>query len=111
MRQISVYALSWIAYTYADNPKKPGLPKLTTLTLSYVDLLYGACDDLFAFLKKRDEKGAPVKELTIQCCQVHSEDDLPDFEDVVENVEYDYLEVIGPEVKWSDSYSDDSEDM
>ena len=82
------------------------------MTLSYVDLLYGACDDLLSFLRKRDEKKAPIKKLTIQSCRVHSEDDLPGFKDVVENVEYDDLEeALESEDEGSDSCSDDSEDM
>ena len=101
----------FVAHAYADNPKKPGLPKLTSLTLSDTDLRYGVCDDLLSFLKKRDERKAPIKKLTIQSCRVHSEHDLPNFESIVENVECDDLEEVVSEDEESDSYSDGSEDM
>ena len=84
---------------------------MTSLTLSDLDLFYSVCDDLLSFLKKKNAKKAPVKNLDIQSCRVHSEDDLPDFEDVVENVEYDDLEEVKPEYGETDSYSDDFEDM
>ena len=90
-----------IAHIYADEPTQVMMPKLTSLTLSRLDIVDGACKDLLRSLQARRDKEIGLGRLTIRTCRVHSEEDLSVFKGVVKEVEWSDLEEEGSSpVSW-----------
>ena len=59
-----------IAHTHADEPTQVMMPKLTSLTLSRLDLVDGACNNLLRSLQARRDKEIGLGRLTIHTCRV-----------------------------------------
>ena len=100
-----------MTYTRADEPTQPIAPKLVSLKLIRLDLLYDVCDDLLVYLQCRRDQNVGLKQLVILSCRVHSEEDISGFEKVVNKVEWSDLEEVGSECKESDSEDSDEESI
>ena len=84
-----------IAHTHADELTQVMMPKLTSLTLSRLDLVDGVCNNLLRSLQARRDKEVGLGRLTIRTCRVHLEEDLSVFKGVVKEVEWSDLEEEG----------------
>jgi hypothetical protein len=70
------------------------VPKLSSLTLSSLDLVGGVCGNLLRVLQGRRDEKAVLGRLTTRACRVHSEEDLSMFEEVAREVEWSDLEMV-----------------
>ena len=77
--------------THADNPGQPVAPKLASLTLSRLILIYGV-HKLLSYLRERKDREVGLKRLVVRACRVHSAEDLSGFKEVVKEIEWSDLE-------------------
>ena len=109
--EINTKTRGQMTYTRADEPAQSIAPKLVSLKLFRLDLLYDVCDDLLVYLQCRRDQEVGLKLLVIRSCRVHSEEDISGFEKVVNEVEWSDLEEVGSECEESDSEDSDEESI
>ena len=92
--EINTKTRGQVMYIHAGSgPAQPIVPKLTHLTLSNLDLLYGTSDVLLRTLQGRKDREVGLKRLVIRSCRVRSKQEMSNFKDVVKEVECSDLEV------------------
>jgi len=75
-------------HTCTDKPAQQALLKLTSLTLSHLDLLCGVDSDLSAFLEERRNQGIGLKRLVVESCRVHAVEEESEIRELVEELEW-----------------------
>jgi len=85
---------SWPALVKAD-PHKQTFPKLESLTLSDLDILFDCEDDLLGVLKGRRDCNVGLRKLVIRSCRVHKAEYASKLRELVKEVKWDNVEVVG----------------
>lgn len=70
-----------------DSPHLPLVPKLKSLTLSHLDVLYGLNLELLTVLKGRRDQNIGLKNLIVRSCRTH-EGDKEKLREVVKKVKW-----------------------
>jgi len=71
------------------------VPKLESLTLSHLDILFGYEETLLDVLKERRNRNVGLKKLAVQSCRVHKDEYKSKIRNLVKKVKWDNVEVMG----------------
>ena len=106
-----------ITDAHVDDPTQQPVPELGTLTLSHLDFLHEAVDDMTDVMRGRRDCKIGLKRLIVRLCRVSTADDDPsDLENLVEEIKWVDVEDMGLGYEGSDEdlgidefgcYSDD----
>ena len=81
-------------------------PKLEFLTLSNLDILFDCEDELLGILKGRRDRNIGLKKLVIRSCRVHKIEYMARLMELVDEVKWDNLEVVGSDYDGTDDDTD-----
>jgi hypothetical protein len=81
------------------------VPKLVSLTLSHVDILYGSEEKLLDFLKGRVRLTGGLRKLVIRSCRVHEVGLESQLRDLVNSIKWDNVTAVGRDYQWSEEDS------
>ena len=80
---------------YKAEPYQQTLPKLELLTLSDLDILFDCEEDLLGVLRGRRNCNVGLKRLIIRSCRVHKAEYASKLREIVKEVKWDDVEVVG----------------
>lgn len=84
------------------------IPKLESLTLCHLDVLFGCQEKLLDFLRGRVHTGG-LKKLVLRWCRVHQEGMKSRLGELVSRVRWDNVKAVGPDYRGSDDAPDPDE--
>ena len=92
-----------------SEPRQQILPKLRSLTLSYLDILLGGADELLAFLERRRYNNVVLETLDIRSCQVHTKEYILELMKLVESIAWDEVTMVSVDYEEEDDDTDTDE--
>ena len=96
----NIWDITPVTYTSIG---EPAIPKLTSLTLSRLDLLHGVAGDLYDLLDGRCDQDVGLERLVVESCRVHTIDDVAQFEELVEELDWTDPEEMGSDYEGSEN--------
>jgi len=88
------------------NPYQQPLPKLESLTLADLDILFDSEEELLNVLKWRRDCNVGLRKLVVRSCRVHRAQYVSNLRELVKEVKWDNVEVVG----WGHGDTEDETD-
>jgi len=82
-------------HVHVDEPFKYLVPKLESLTVCHLDILFGRDEELFGVARGRYHHALDLKRLVVRSCQVHEEGGDARLREVVKKVKWEDVTAVG----------------